>query len=103
MDRVARDVSAIRDTADREFSRIEAVINSLLPDACIEHVGGTALPHGITKGDLDIQVRVRADVFQAAKGVLGQAFTRTETSLSIPAGTLRPGSAGSTGARACWP
>jgi len=75
MDRVAfRDVSAVRETADREFSRIEAVINSLLPDACIEHVGGTALPRGITKGDLDIQVRVCPDVFQAARAALDRTF-----------------------------
>ena len=75
MDRVAfRDVSSVRETADRELSRLSDIIHALLPDARIEHVGGTALPHGITKGDLDIQVRVRADVFQAARAALGRAF-----------------------------
>ena len=76
MERVAfRDVAAVREIADREFSRIEAIIKALLPHACIEHVGGTALPHGVTKGDLDIQVRVGADVFRAARATLGRAFT----------------------------
>ena len=75
MERVTfRDVAAVREIADREFSRIGAAIKSLLPDACIEHVGGTALPHGITKGDLDIQVRVGADAFEAASAALAGAF-----------------------------
>lgn len=75
MERVTfRDVAAVRPIADREFTRLEAVIKALLPDACIEHVGGTALPHGITKGDLDIQVRVGADALRVAKAVLGRAF-----------------------------
>lgn len=68
------DVSAVRQIADREFSRIEATITALLPHARIEHVGGTALPRGITKGDLDIQVRVAAGDFDAARAALGRAF-----------------------------
>ena len=76
MERVTfRDVSAVREIADREFSRIEAIIKALIPDACVEHVGGTALPRGITKGDLDIQVRVGASTFQAGRAALGRAFT----------------------------
>ena len=53
---------------------MQAIIKALVPDACIEHVGGTALPHGITKGDLDIQVRVGADAFRAASAALGRAL-----------------------------
>lgn len=75
MERVTfRDVSAVREIAATEFSRMEAIITALLPPARIEHVGGTALPRGITKGDLDIQVRVAADDFRAARVVLGRAF-----------------------------
>ena len=69
-----RDVSAVRDIACREFSRIEAIIKGLLPDSGVEHVGSTALPQGITKGDLDIQVRVGSQMFEAARAVLGLEF-----------------------------
>ena len=69
-----RDVSAVRDIACREFSRIEAIIKELLPDSGVEHVGSTALPQGITKGDLDIQVRVGSQMFEAARAVIGLEF-----------------------------
>jgi len=35
-------------------------IENLLPNADIQHVGSTAIPYSLTKGDLDIQVRVSA-------------------------------------------
>ncbi len=69
-----RNVSTVREIACREFSRIEAVIKRTLPDTQIEHVGSTALPHGVTKGDLDIQVRIDAPRFDAAKAALAHEF-----------------------------
>ena len=75
MERVTfRDVAAVREIAEREFSRVEAMITALLPDASVEHVGGTALPHGITKGDLDIQVRVSSRSFEPARTALARRF-----------------------------
>lgn len=64
----------MRGIACREFSRIEAIIKRVLPESEIEHVGSTALAHGITKGDLDIQVRVGAPKFDAAKAELAREF-----------------------------
>lgn len=69
-----RNVSTVREIACREFSRIEAVIKGILPDSEIEHVGSTSLPHGITKGDLDIQVSVGAPMFDTAKAALAHEF-----------------------------
>ncbi len=33
------------------------------PDAQIEHIGGTSVPGSLTKGDLDINIRVRPEDF----------------------------------------
>ena len=69
-----RNVSVVREIARREFSRIEAVIKGILPYSEIEHVGSTALPRGITKGDLDIQVRVGSPMFETARIALAREF-----------------------------
>ncbi|MFK3938555.1 GrpB family protein [Alkalihalobacillus sp. NPDC078783] len=42
-------------------------IQRLIPNADIHHVGSTAVPNSLTKGDLDFQVRVKQDDFQPAK------------------------------------
>jgi GrpB-like predicted nucleotidyltransferase (UPF0157 family) len=44
--------------AAREFERHRRRIVGRVPDADIHHVGGTSIPDALTKGDLDIQVRV---------------------------------------------
>lgn len=46
----------------------------LLPQARVEHVGSTAVPGALTKGDLDICVSVRAEEFATATEVLSAAF-----------------------------
>lgn len=38
----------------------------LLPNADVDHVGSTAIPYSITKGDLDILVRVKSNDFSKA-------------------------------------
>jgi GrpB-like predicted nucleotidyltransferase (UPF0157 family) len=44
----------------------------MLPEAEVEHVGSTAVLGALTKGDLDLLVRVEADDFAAAvAGLLG--------------------------------
>jgi GrpB-like predicted nucleotidyltransferase (UPF0157 family) len=41
-----------------------------LPDAEVEHVGSTAVPGALTKGDMDLLVRVRPERFKAATSKL---------------------------------
>ncbi len=41
-----------------------------MPGSDIQHVGSTAIPGCLTKGDIDIQVRVRCEDFAAAKAAL---------------------------------
>jgi len=68
-------VSRHADTGgSRLFTRVEAQLQALLPDADIQHVGSTAIPGSLTKGDLDVQVRVTSDEYGAAKDALSTLY-----------------------------
>lgn len=62
------------------FSKQKSNLRSFLPYADIRHVGSTAVPGMITKGDLDIQVRVAEKDFEAAKKILDALYDRNEGS-----------------------
>ena len=67
-------VSLVRAKVDALFARVEGHLRSLLPAAHIEHVGSTALPDGLTKGDLDVQVRLDGEDYDAACRLLSALF-----------------------------
>ena len=52
-------------SADVEKSLLvhKKIIKEYLPEADVQHVGSTAIPKSLTKGDLDIQVRVSSQHF----------------------------------------
>jgi GrpB-like predicted nucleotidyltransferase (UPF0157 family) len=56
------------------FARRRAGVEGMLPGARIEHVGSTAVPGSLTKGDLDICVIVSGDEFERASHVLAEGF-----------------------------
>lgn len=64
----------IRNNIDIIFKKISKLLIKLIPDAKIEHVGSTAIPGSITKGDIDIQVRIDQSQFTKAKNILNQYF-----------------------------
>jgi GrpB-like predicted nucleotidyltransferase (UPF0157 family)/ribosomal protein S18 acetylase RimI-like enzyme len=68
------DVAEHRAKTDALYVHVRDEIRRLLPSAIVEHVGSTALPDGLTKGDLDVQVRVRADEFVHACQTLEQLY-----------------------------
>jgi len=51
---------------DRAFQRHSREIRVLVPSATVEHVGATAVPGLLTKGDLDLLVRVPPGEVDAA-------------------------------------
>ncbi len=55
---------------DRAFQRHSREIRTLVPLAQVEHVGATAVPGSLTKGDVDLLVRVPGDGLAAAAGSL---------------------------------
>ena len=48
--------------------------STLVPDADVEHVGATAVPGALTKGDVDVLVRVRETAFQTAIAILARRY-----------------------------
>jgi GrpB-like predicted nucleotidyltransferase (UPF0157 family) len=56
------------------FARRRAELEGMLPGARIEHVGSTAVPGSLTKGDLDICVILAGEEFERASRVLADHF-----------------------------
>ena len=46
------------------FASEKQKLSALLPNSNIEHVGGTSIPGTISKGDLDINIRVKLEDFE---------------------------------------
>lgn len=66
-----------REDAERLFEHVASEIKALLPpSADIRHIGATAVAGCLTKGDLDVLVRVPAEVFGAADEALAARFAR---------------------------
>lgn len=57
------------------FQKHKSMIESQIPSADIEHVGGTAIDGAKTKGDLDISVCVEKEDFNFAQSKLYELYT----------------------------
>lgn len=69
------DPGAASAAAWRLFASVRADLAAWLPaEAAIEHVGATAVPGCLGKGDLDIAVRVPPESFAACRAVLGRRY-----------------------------
>ncbi len=78
--------SVISPKIDKIFSEVEAIILAALPDSRVEHIGSTAIPNSITKGDLDIFVGVNAAEFDGAIKVIEKlGFTEKSDTLRTDA------------------
>lgn len=69
--------SDIEDT----FNTQKKLIKKVIPDADIQHVGSSAIPNSLTKGDLDIQVRVSSKSFLYAIEKLSKLYDLNEGSI----------------------
>lgn len=79
--RLHADPDAAGVAAERLFERVAAELEALLPaSADVRHIGATAVPGCLTKGDLDVVVRIEANAFAEADRVLAQRFSRNEGS-----------------------
>lgn len=63
-----------REEVEKLFKAQKDLILKLIPEADVQHVGSTAVPGSLTKGDLDIQVRVQVDLFERASLALAQFY-----------------------------
>lgn len=74
-------VSLFYDRAVTLYAQHRDGILTMLPKADVQHVGSTAIAQGLTKGDLDLQVRVPAQDFQTALQKLGGVYAPNEESI----------------------
>ncbi|MBJ7534414.1 GrpB family protein [Rhodomicrobium vannielii ATCC 17100] len=76
------DAERAREEAQRLFEAVSTSLKAVLPPtADIRHIGATAVPGCLTKGDLDIVVRVASEDFDNADRVLAHRFARNEGSV----------------------
>ena len=76
------DMEAAREAADRLFEETVRSLRPVLPETAeIHHVGATAIPGCLTKGDLDMVVRVAASDFRTADRALGARYVRNTGSV----------------------
>lgn len=66
----------IFEAAERLFDRVCQRIGATLPSAEVRHVGSTAIPGSLTKGDLDVLVRVPPGDFEKADRLLAEMYSR---------------------------
>ncbi|WP_153461974.1 GrpB family protein [Sediminibacillus terrae] len=59
-----------REIADKVYARHRKLIREQLPQADIHYIGSTAVRDSLTKGDVDLQVRVDQQDFPEAKKAL---------------------------------
>lgn len=75
---LAPDHNRARADAEQLYRSVSQRLVRLLPTGSeIMHVGATAIADCLTKGDVDIMVRVVADEFAAAERALASLFTRS--------------------------
>ncbi|QKE72019.1 hypothetical protein HPK19_04030 [Arthrobacter citreus] len=71
----------IFEKAEKSFLIHKEIIEALLPGADLQHIGSTAIPNSLTKGDLDVQVRVFPEEFSKAVKLLSTLFELNEGSI----------------------
>jgi GrpB-like predicted nucleotidyltransferase (UPF0157 family) len=76
------DTEPAREKAQGLFERVRNSLAPLLPsDADIRHIGATAVSGCLTKGDLDIVIRVPSKAFRQADALLARHFARNDGSI----------------------
>jgi GrpB-like predicted nucleotidyltransferase (UPF0157 family) len=75
--------SGIAADVNRTYRRTSRRVRRLVPFARVHHIGSTMIPTALTKGDLDLLVRVRSrDDFVKARAILRRHFRRNKPSTS---------------------
>ena len=69
-----RKQETFKQRAEELFLKEQKRILRVIPSADIQHIGSTAIPGSLTKGDLDIQVRVKQKDFEKAQNALSKMY-----------------------------
>lgn len=80
--KLAPDPDAARGAAEALFRRVASELAAVLPTSAeVLHIGATAVPGCLTKGDLDIAVRVERADFPASQALLNGRLSRNAGSI----------------------
>ncbi len=69
-----RPLAELQDQVAQLRERYRGQLAMLLPEADVQEFGATVIPGAITKGDLDLLVRVPAEAFEESRGALGGSY-----------------------------
>lgn len=69
-----RPLGELQDQVAQLRERYRGQLARLLPGADVQEFGATVIPGAITKGDLDLLVRVPPDAFYESRGALGASY-----------------------------
>jgi len=72
---VLRKSDEMRSVVEPALAQLASRLNQILPGVKVEHIGATAIPGALTKGDLDVALRVPARQFGEAVEVLKKSFS----------------------------
>ncbi|WP_264073582.1 GrpB family protein [Rhodopseudomonas palustris] len=79
---IAADHDHARDAVERLFASVKQQLIAVLPNTSeILHIGATSVPGCLTKGDLDIVVRVERKDFHATEAALAARYARNSGSV----------------------
>ncbi len=67
-------VSQFQYLANKVFVEQKSKVLENLPFAEVEHIGSSSIPNSLTKGDLDINIRVQKEDFSASVGALKEMY-----------------------------
>ncbi len=71
---------SIFEAAERLYRNVDRRLCKLLPRASVHHIGSTAVPGSLTKGDLDVLVQVTCEQFAGADEVIAEHYERNRGS-----------------------
>lgn len=71
---VLRRVEELAELAESVIALFRAELDRVLPGCSVEHVGATALPSGVTNGDVDVNLRLPVDRFTEAVEALKRNY-----------------------------
>lgn len=71
---ILRPAAELMPQVELVVARVYARLQQLLPECEVEHVGATSIPGAITKGDIDVVVRVSPAAFGEAVDMLTAHF-----------------------------
>lgn len=69
-----RSQEKFRQRTEELFLSERKKILHVVPNADVQHIGSTAIPGSLTKGDLDIQVRVKQEDFEKVQNALSKIY-----------------------------